>query len=174
MKKHILNLIIVVLTTVSFLGCSEEFQPKKTVLINEIMAKNSYFSNTLDCDGKPSDWVEIFNWGKDSLNLDGLFISDSKSDPLKTPIPAYTLAPGELLTLFGGKGKVLPYIHIGFSFSQNDDGIFIFDSSGNLVDSFEFKSISLKSDTSLIRFPDGSQNWVESSNPTPSSENLRR
>jgi len=41
------------------------------IAINEVMSSN--FSTIEDQDGDPSDWIEIYNYGSTSVNLEGGF-----------------------------------------------------------------------------------------------------
>ncbi len=66
------------------------------VVISEVMASNGFFEN-----GHAWDWVELHNNGKQTENLSGWYLSDSKKDPLKWSFPEGTkLKGGDYLTVF--------------------------------------------------------------------------
>ena len=66
------------------------------VVISEVMASNGWFEN-----GHAWDWVELYNDGKETVNLSGWYFSDSKKDPLKWSFPSGTkLKGGAYLTVF--------------------------------------------------------------------------
>ena len=79
------------------------------VIINEVMASNGYYEN-----GHAWDWVELFNDGKEAVNLSGWGLTDSKKDLYKFTFPeGAKLKGGEYLTIWctgeqqktPGKGK---------------------------------------------------------------------
>ena len=47
-------------------------------VINEVVALNR--STLYDEDAESSDWIEIFNPNKDSINLEGYYLTDDQSD----------------------------------------------------------------------------------------------
>ena len=48
------------------------------LLISEFMASNS--TKLFDEDGESSDWIEIFNSGTSSVNLDGYTLTDNATN----------------------------------------------------------------------------------------------
>ena len=71
------------------------------VLITEIAASNS--TVLADEDGQHPDWLEIFNAGAASVNLDGWFLTNDKLELKKWPFPALVLAPKEFRVIFASK-----------------------------------------------------------------------
>ena len=80
------------------------------VIINEVMASNGYYEN-----GHAWDWVELYNNGKETVDLSGWGFTDSKKDLFKFIFPdGAKLKGGEYLTIWctgtenetRGKGKV--------------------------------------------------------------------
>lgn len=71
------------------------------VVISEVMTDNS-------CIGAvPMDWVELTNTGSTRAVLDGAYLSNDPSDPLKWQIPSLTLEPGAraVITCGGSHGS---------------------------------------------------------------------
>src|SRR4051812_38191763 len=63
------------------------------IAINEIMASNTRaFPDITDFDDYP-DWIELKNTGAAAASLDGYFLSDNPSNPLKWQIPAGASIP---------------------------------------------------------------------------------
>ena len=66
------------------------------VVINEVMASNGYYEN-----GHAWDWVELYNNGKETVNLSGWGFTDSKKDFYKFTFPdGAKLKAGEYLTIW--------------------------------------------------------------------------
>ncbi|MCA9435555.1 MAG: lamin tail domain-containing protein, partial [Candidatus Omnitrophica bacterium] len=78
-----------------------------TPVINEIMASNS--ATLADEDGDYPDWVEIYNPGPGSIDLDGWFMTDSQVDLVKWRFPAETIAADSYLVVFtSDKNRATP------------------------------------------------------------------
>ena len=100
MKKGIVaaGLLAAVLFMLFFASCA-----CADIIINEVMASNGFYEN-----GEAYDWIEIYNDGKNAVDLSGWYLSDSKKDPLKWSFPKGTkLQGGKYLTVFctGEEGK---------------------------------------------------------------------
>ena len=66
------------------------------VVINEVMASNGYYEN-----GHAWDWVEIYNNGKETVDLSGWGFTDSKKDLYKFTFPnGAKLKAGDYLTIW--------------------------------------------------------------------------
>ncbi len=74
------------------------------IVINELSPSNtSTIENGI---GNFDDWIEIYNNGSASVNLQGYSLSDLQSLPLQFVFPAYTLKPDSHLVVFAsGKNK---------------------------------------------------------------------
>ncbi len=66
--------------------------------INELMSSNS--GTVFDEDQDTPDWIEIFNYDQQSLQLDNFFLSDDRNEPLKWQLPAGILQPGAPMLIF--------------------------------------------------------------------------
>src|SRR6476620_1906957 len=78
-----------------------------TVRINEFMANNS--NGLQDDDGQYSDWIELYNYGTDPVELDEWFLTDSAGDHSKWEFPTVTLPAGGYLVVFAsGKNRNSP------------------------------------------------------------------
>ncbi len=75
------------------------------IIINEVMASNSEFYS--DEDGSFEDWIELYNYGNEPVNLQGFGLSDNYDEPFKWVFPAYHLQPGEYLLVWAsGKDRI--------------------------------------------------------------------
>jgi hypothetical protein len=77
------------------------FGANAQVVINEVVAAN--ISGLADEDGEYNDWIELYNKGSQTVNLQGYGLSDDKTIPLKWQFPAVTIAPGGYLTVFASE-----------------------------------------------------------------------
>ncbi len=69
------------------------------LVINEVCYANASRQPT-DEDGRPQDWIEVFNPTDDAVPLDGFTITDSPGDPSKCSFPpGSVLEPGQYLLL---------------------------------------------------------------------------
>lgn len=74
------------------------------LVINEGSNKN--FNFILDEDDESEDWIEIYNSGSDTINLDGYSLTDDENDLHKWTFSSYYIEPGEFLLVFcSGKDK---------------------------------------------------------------------
>ena len=91
-------LIILVL-----LAISQESRTQD-VVINEVMASNAW--TIADEDGDYEDWIELYNFGQDSISLQGYGLSDNYAQPFKWVFPDVSIGPGEFLLVWAsGKDR---------------------------------------------------------------------
>ena len=141
---------------------------KPAVRINEILAKNS---TTLIHVGTTPDLVELHNYGASAVDLSGMGLSTSPTQPYAFVFPAGTaLAAGAYLALYGDSAFNVEGLHLGFALKQTGDSLFLHDSTnrgGALLDAIAFgQQIT---DRSLGRAADG--RWVLC-RPTFGTENI--
>ncbi|HMP73288.1 MAG TPA: CotH kinase family protein [Kiritimatiellia bacterium] len=75
-----------------------------TVRINEFMASNG--STLSDEDGDFEDWIELFNFGDDPVDLNGFGLTDNLSNPYKWIFPEVVIQPGQYLIVWAsGKNR---------------------------------------------------------------------
>lgn len=70
----------------------------QSLRINEVQAANVVI--LADSDGEFPDWIELFNAGSMSVNLNQMGLSDNRSRLLKWQFPEIRLEPGEFLIVF--------------------------------------------------------------------------
>jgi hypothetical protein len=76
----------------------------QSVVINEIMASNS--STIADEDGDYPDWIELYNAGAATINLQGYGLSDNYNNPYKWVFPNVSIEAGQhLLVWASGKDR---------------------------------------------------------------------
>jgi len=137
------------------------------IVINEFLAGSDTCCGGDIFDGNTEDFVELYNLGADSININGWGFSDT--DGLITTVaPDTSIAPGDFLVLwYTGDNNGFP--EINEKLSKNGETIFIADSDGNPMISYDFGPQT--DDISYGRNPDGSDIWEYFSIPTPGTTN---
>jgi hypothetical protein len=143
-----------------------------SVVINEWMAGNTHtLLNPLS--GKYSDWFELYNYGTNTVDLGGYWLTDTLTNKLQFRIPAgYTIPPhGFLLVWADGKDtNGTPDLHVTFKLDKNGESLGLFGSDGAPVDFLSYGPQT--NDISLGRFPDGAIAFQFMSTPTPRTSNV--
>ncbi|MDO8969591.1 MAG: lamin tail domain-containing protein, partial [Saprospiraceae bacterium] len=101
---------------------SQLAQAQEIVLITEFMAANR--TGLKDQDGQASDWIEIFNGGTNSLNLEGWHLTDDANDLTKWSFPATNLNPNSYLIVFasGSDRRIIGQpLHTSFQLSAGGE-----------------------------------------------------
>jgi hypothetical protein len=76
----------------------------QSITINEIMTSNR--STIADLDGDFPDWIELYNHGEDTVNLEGWGLSDDYNNPFRWIFPRAAIEPnGFLLVWASGKDR---------------------------------------------------------------------
>ena len=111
-----------------------------SIRINEFMASNG--SVLEDDDGDASDWIELFNEQKGTLNLGGWFLSDDEDQLSKWRFPEVSIEPnGYLLVYASGKKRssIGSSLHTNFEISSIGESLFLVKPDGETVaDIIEF------------------------------------
>ena len=147
------------------LFCLFNYASSCQVVINEFAAING--NGIIDQDSSHSEWVELYNPGNSTLNLQGYALADhpTKDDADDRWIfPERLLAPGGFLVIFlSGKNRTGLELHTSFGLSA-DEHLFLFDVQGKLVDAIESDAPQL--DHSFGRKSDGANQFVYFPFPT--------
>ncbi len=140
------------------------------VVINEVMASNA---NTLaDDDGDNEDWIELYNYGEDAINLEGFGLSDNYGDPFRWYFPDIEIGAGEYLLVWSsGKNRRDPDkpLHTIFSISSAGEEVLLTAPDGTRLD--ELAPTNIPTDISIGRLPDDLENWYFFDQPTPGAPN---
>src|SRR5690606_23909428 len=106
------------------------------VVINEILASNA--SVNQDEDGSHQDWVELYNPGPASVNLNGWGLTDDPTLPHKWQFPNVSMpANSYLLVWCSDKNRTTPGqpLHTNWKISASGEQILLTNASGTVVDS---------------------------------------
>ncbi|MFK7934654.1 MAG: chitobiase/beta-hexosaminidase C-terminal domain-containing protein, partial [Saprospiraceae bacterium] len=145
----------------------------QTLAVNEFMASNG--STIADEFGDFDDWVEIYNFGSQPINIGGLYLSDDLLEPNKWQIPTTnpTLttipADGFLIVWFDGE-PTQGELHVDAKLSGGGENVIITAANGStIIDSYTYGE--QLTDVSEGRSPDGIGDFAFYFEPTPGAPN---
>ncbi len=143
-----------------------------TLVINEFMANNN--STITDNAGEYDDWIELYNYGSNPVNIGGLYFTDDLSNPLKFQISdlypdTTTIAAGGFLLLWADDDTEQGVLHTNFKLSNNGEQIGIYYSQFSKIDTLSY--LEQFADTSYGLTWDGGNDWTFFSSPTPGYSN---
>jgi hypothetical protein len=167
MKSHSYKSAIVVL---SFFLFSFSYSQ---VVINEYSASN--LSVISDNYAEFGDWIELYNSGIGSIDIDGYYLSDKLSNPTKWQFPDGVSIPanGYLKVWASGRNEVLGgHYHTNFKLKQTKDTpetIVLANPQGVIIDQRQLEIT--RKDHSRGRTENGGSEWGIFLNPTPGSSN---
>ena len=136
------------------------------VVINEFLAANE--NCCFSPDGNTEDFVELYNFGTDTININGWGFSDTNGE-VATTAPDTNIVPGGFIVLWF-TGDTTGFPEIDSKLSADGETIYITDADGNPMISYDFGPQT--DDVSYGRNPDGSETWEYFSNPTPGTSNI--
>ena len=142
----------------------------KSLVINEVLADNN--GGLSDEDGEYTDWIEIYNYGEEEINLKGYGITNDLEEPFYWTFPDINISPKSFIIVrASGKDRKdnLKFLHTNFKINKKGENIYLTHISGEIIDSLEVP----KSDENISfgRKPDGTNNYAILSKATPGSSN---
>ena len=143
------------------------------IVINEYMASNGQFAP--DEDGDFEDWIELYNRGDTTVNLEGYGLTDDPSQPFRWTFGRVILAPGEFLIVWASGKDRQPTrgnLHTNFSISSAGEPLQLTEPDNRVADFVP--SHPVPRDISRGRQPDGTGTWVYFDEPTPGESNTTR
>ncbi len=130
--------------------------------INEFMAFNTI--THVDEAGEYDAWIEIYNAGCTSIQLEGMSLSNGA---VRWYVPDIVIPPDGCL-LFWADGDDVEG-HANFKLNPNGGTIGLCDADGKPIDVVDYGI--QQQDISLGRYPNGTGEWRSFSNPTPGAKN---
>ncbi len=140
------------------------------IVINEVMASNA--STIVDEDGDYEDWIELYNYGKEAINLEGYGLSDDYGDLFRWFFPEVVIEAGEYLLVWAsGKNRRLPEqpLHTVFSISSAGEEVLLTAPDGTIID--ELEPVNIPTGISIGRIPGDLSSWYFFDDPTPGAAN---
>lgn len=139
------------------------------LVINEVM----FFNDTVSFDqfGQTPAWVELYNRGTESVQLDQYFLSHNQSKPNLWKLPQYELAAGQvfLIYLSGRDIRDDQPFHSNFTIDKNGSPVLLFNINGTLEDESPQGCVPIN--RSRGRLPNGFNDWEWLSHPSPDETN---
>ncbi|MFC1793196.1 lamin tail domain-containing protein [Planctomycetota bacterium] len=166
------NLFLYLVITTSLIGSVSAAET--SLVINELMASNN--TSIQDQQGQYDDWIEIYNYSTDAIDIGGMYLTDNLSAPTKWRIPGNnpavtTIPSGSYLLIWADDDTTDTGLHANYKLDVDGEEIGLFDSDGaTLIDSIIFSEQI--SDVSYGRYPDASDNWQLFASPSPGAENV--
>ncbi|MFT5904068.1 MAG: hypothetical protein ACI9O2_000925 [Flammeovirgaceae bacterium] len=137
------------------------------IVINEFMASND--ATAIDQDGEYDDWVELYNRGSETIDLEGYHLSDTETDLGIFAFPeGVSLAPDDYIVVWADKDLDQTGFHADFKLSASGESIYLLDSEFTLLDAITFNEQI--TDISFGRSPNGTGNF-QFMEPTFGAEN---
>jgi hypothetical protein len=145
------------------------------LVINEFMASNSSDSGVSDPQGEFDDWIEIYNFGNEAIDLAGMYLTDDLTNPTKWRIPSgysaqTTVAAGGFLVIWADEDTLDGPLHTTYKLSAGGEDIGLFDTDGSTaIDTLTFADQS--TDIAYGRYPDAGDDWRYFPTPTLAAVN---
>lgn len=115
-----------------------------SIRINEFLAANLSGLVDEDTPPEPQDWIEIWNYGASTVNLNGYSLTDDADDPGKWTFPSTNLAPGQFLVVFASEKdrrtitNAAQRFHTNFKLNSGGDYLALFNPESPRVAITEF------------------------------------
>ncbi|MFH2142943.1 MAG: lamin tail domain-containing protein, partial [Bacteroidota bacterium] len=138
------------------------------LVINELMALNQ--TTYSDEAGDYDDWIELYNYGTDTIDLSGVYLTDDPANLAKFQIDsAIKIFPGSFVILWADDDTLISKYHLGFKLESDGGYIGISTSSIQLISYIVYGNQVV--DVSYGRNTDGSSIWNYFNVATPNSSN---
>ena len=138
------------------------------VVINELLAKNETINE--DEAGEYDDWLELWNYGTESIDLSNYYLTDNPNNPMKWLFPSdIVINPDEYLIVWCDEDQEQGILHTNFKLSSDGEYLALIAPDGmSIVDSLTFPE--QEEDVSFGRLSTDNSSW-DYMNPTPGSMN---
>lgn len=171
MKKPIIFFISLLLI---FFSCSKSDDNEgRGLIINEFLASNDFCCT--DEEGDYDDWVELYNDSNSSIDIGGMYFTDTPNDEKPYLIPntdssKTTIPAGGYLILWCDDDQEQGVLHLSKKLKGGGESIILMESDKvTIVDSYTYESQT--TDISMGRDPDNLNSWIFYENPTPGLPN---
>lgn len=126
-----------------------------SLVINELMASNTNAVADLSSGIEEyDDWVELYNGGTQTINLEGYYLSDREDALDKWQFPAVSIDPDDYLIVWlDGDDQTQEGLHTSFKLSSDEEALFLSTSNLFIVDAIYYQD--LPSDMGYARFDNG-------------------
>jgi spore coat protein CotH len=133
------------------------YLPEENLAINEFMADNDNI--IVDEAGEYDDWLELYNWNEDDIDISGYYLSDDLGNLDKWQIPEGTVITANgFLCFWADEDQEQGEYHTNFKLSASGESIILSDQLGNVID--EITYTAQETDVSFGRYPDGTGDFI--------------
>jgi len=143
-----------------FFGCNkdEKVDINKSVVINEILPKNTQYGS--DEDGDFDDWIEIYNPSTQKQDISGYYLTDSKKNPTKWKFPEGTNveANGYLIVWADEDSTHVSGLHTNFKLSADGENVVLLTPEKEIINLVEYPATLIEQ--SYARKPNGTGDFV--------------
>jgi hypothetical protein len=147
---------------------STGFDWANSLVINEFMANNN--GGFEAADGSYPDWVELYNLTDQTLDLDGLTMTDDLDERDKHVLSGLTIEPYGFLLLMADDNVDAGNDHLGFALNDDGESIGLYGPDSSVINQLKFGAQG--SNLTAARNPDGSANWEYTYGGTPGYSNV--
>ncbi len=120
-----------------FSGLFLSAQSPNGLVINEFQADNE--EGPTDEAGQHEDWVELYNNSSNTINLNGLFLTDNPDNPAKWPFPENaSIGSHAYLIVWLDEDQADGPYHASFKLSAAGEFLMLSDGAGGVRDSLTF------------------------------------
>ncbi|MBI5385275.1 MAG: lamin tail domain-containing protein [Verrucomicrobia bacterium] len=150
--------------------------PPVPVAINEWMASNTGYTNN-PVDAATDDWIELHNYGTNTVDLGGCYLTDNVTNQFQFMIPTngqYVIPPGGYLLVWADNNSRYNAtnredLHVSFQLNRAGEQIGLFTADGDLIDAVTFGAQN--NNISEGRYPDAGPAFASMPVPTPKGPN---
>ena len=152
----------------ALLAGSWQLSAEIPLAINELMASNDTTLQDPDEPGEYPDWIEIYNYGDQTIPLSGMVLADSANTYL---IPSgVDIDAGQYLVFYADEEPGQGPLHTNFKLGASGDEATLLSYDGQtIVDTVSFSDQS--TDISYGRYEDATDNWYTMDSPSPGLTN---
>lgn len=126
------------------------------VVINEFMAQND---SIRDPAGEADDWIEFYNNTANAIKLDGMYLTDDRTQPKKWQFPANTtIAANDYLIVWADEDSAQTGLHANFQLSASGEHLRLSNADASVVDSVSFGAQI--ANRSRARIPNGTGSFA--------------
>ena len=151
----------------SFIIFTNPFLSGQDIFINEFMASNDT-TITDPYYHLSGDWIEIYNAGQYTVNLQNHYLTDDPSDSTKWRIENELILEPDAYLIIWADGFNQDY-HASFKLAREGEFIGIYSPELQVIDSLSYTT--QETDISYGRYPDGGKEWFYFDHPSPGSTN---
>lgn len=163
MAKYIFFFLFVGLIScsLSLISCSKD-DPE--IIVEESVPATIAF-NEIQSTGNP-DWIELYNYGEESVDLDGFMVFDKEESSYTLPA-GNKIQAGDFLILYSDDQGV--DLNLPFKLTSLGESVTLKRPDGKMIDHIVFPA--MENGQTFARFPDGDGTWQVTGFATPNLSN---